>query len=234
VPKQRSPRRGLVGIATLAVGLILSLTLAPSAHAAESPAESFVARDTTTAGAQTDSTESTVTADLITLVQDGRASANAGTSAETTNLGLAVEAGGYLTVDYVVEDLTQANNGSVRFFAYYEPNADTWSTAPDLVAVAGNELYGESLILHIPVDGVIGTVGVVYDTSYPSQGDVTFAGLAYGPPDPLVSNIPLSFIAGATPEPADPEANDFGKAVAEYVKANGRPPEHANAKGLQE
>jgi hypothetical protein len=233
VPKQRSPRRGLVGIVTLAVGLILPLTLTPSAHAAESPAESFVARDTTTAGVQTDSTESTVTADLITLVQDGRASANAGTSAETMNLGLEVKEDDYLTVDYTVQDPSQANNGSVRFFAYYTQNANTWSTAPDVVAVASNEIVGgESLILHMPHDGTIGTVGVVYDTSYFSTGQVTFGGLGHGPADQSNTVIPLSFVAGVQPEPGD--GRDFGQAVADYVKANGRPPEHANAKGLQE
>ena len=152
------------------VGGLLLLGTAP-AHATEAP---FVAYDTAAGGTQSASTVSTVTADTVTLVQDGRVSAAAGTSAETSNLGIEVEAGDTITVDYALTDGADFASGAVRLFIYYSPDADTWATAPDQVAVA-DALTGTLSIT--ATGGTIGTAGVVYDTSNPSMGTATFTGL---------------------------------------------------------
>lgn len=174
------------------VGGLLLLGIAP-AHATEAP---FVAYDTAAGGAQTASTVSTVTADIVTLVQDGRVSAAAGTSAETSNLGIEVAAGDTITVEYALTDGADFASGAVRLFIYYSPGADTWATAPDQVAVADASTGTLSITA---TGGTIGTAGVVYDTSNPSHGKATFTGLT-------VADEPVPFLP-KEPDP-DPDPGD--------------------------
>lgn len=176
------------------VGGLLLLGTA-QAHATEAP---FVAYDTAAGGGQTESTVSTVTADTVTLVQDGRVTAAAGTSAETSNLGIEVEAGDTITVNYALTAGADFASGAVRLFIYYSPDADTWATAPDQVAVA-DALTGTLSIT--ATGGTIGTAGVVYDTSNPSKGTATFTGLTVaGEPVPFLPKV-------ADPDP-DPDPGD--------------------------
>jgi hypothetical protein len=184
------------------VGGLLLLGTA-QAHATEAP---FVAYDTAAGGAQTQSTVSTVTADTVTLVQDGRVTAAAGTSAETSNLGIEVEAGDTITVNYALTDGADFASGAVRLFIYYSPNADTWATAPDQVAVA-DALTGTLSIT--ATGGTIGTAGVVYDTSNPSQGKATFTGLTVaGEPVPFLPKVPDP---DPDPDPGDDDGDDTDK-----------------------
>lgn len=171
-------------------GGLLLFGAAP-AHATETP---FVAWDTTSSGEQTASTVSTVAADTVTLVRDGRDTATAGTSAETSNLGADVAAGEVITVDYALTDGADFASGAVRLFIYYTPDADTWNVAPDQVATADASSGTLSITA---TGGTIGTAGVVYDTSNPSNGAATFSRLT-------VAGKPVSFLPGTDEEDPDP------------------------------
>lgn len=179
-------------IASLAV---IMLGAAGIASATEQP---FVPVDTAAGGAQTDSTVSSVTSDTVILVQDGRATATAGTSAETANLGIEVAAGDTITVDYALSDGATSDLGAVRLFIYYSADADTWNQAPDQFVAADSD----SGTLSITADGgTIGTAGVVYDTSNPSTGTATFSGLT-------VVGEAVPFLPVAEPEPEPCEWDD--------------------------
>ena len=159
--------RKFIIAALAATGLLLG---AVQAQATEAP---FTPYDTAAGGAQSASDVSTVTADTVTLVQDGRDTATAGTSAETSNLGIEVQAGDTITVDYALADGASPAAGAVRLFIYYSTDADTWNTAPDQVAIADADSGTLSITA---TGGTIGTAGVVYDTSNPSTGEATFTG----------------------------------------------------------
>jgi hypothetical protein len=175
----------------------LALALAP-AVAAVATTEAFVAYDTAAGGAQSASAHSTVTADVVTLTwADGEDASAAGTSAETTNLGVEVAAGDSITVDYALLDGASAAAGAVRLFVYYSAGADTWSTAPDDVAIAPADGDSGTLSITASQDGTLGTVGVVYDTSNGGvEGSVTFTGLK-------VAGASVPFLPVSQPEPCE-------------------------------
>ena len=102
-----------------------------------------------------------MTADTVTLKQDGRDTAAAGTSAETINLDIEVAAGEAITVDFALTDGADHAAGAVRLFIYYTEGADTWNVAPDQ-SVAADAADGTLSIT--ATGGTIGTAGVVYDT----------------------------------------------------------------------
>lgn len=119
-------------------------------------------------------------------------SGDVGTSAETSNLDLAVETGDVVSVDVTLTDGASATAGAVRLFVYDHPDADTLTEAPTVFAAATGP---GTLDLVVPFTGTIGTMGLVYDASNPSTGDAVFSDLTVG--DVLVSFDP----APALPEP---------------------------------
>jgi LPXTG-motif cell wall-anchored protein len=175
----------------------LALVLAPATLAAAT-AEPFVAYDTDAGGGQSASAHSTVAADAVTLTWAAEEDASeAGTSAETSDLGVEVTAGDTISVDYALLDGASAAAGAVRLFAYYDVGADTWSTAPDEVAAAPADVAAGTLSITAGQDGTLGTVGVVYDTSNGGvEGSVTFTALT-------VAGESVPFLPAPPPVPCE-------------------------------
>src|SRR5690606_24987285 len=126
---------------------------------------------------------SSVTGSTVPLVQDGRDTATAGTSAEPPNLGIEVDAASQLAVTFEASGGASSAANGILLFVYYSPNADTWSQAPDVSTGASSD--SGTLTLSVPAGVVLGTVGVVYDN--PDHGTVTFTGLSLnGEPVPFL------------------------------------------------
>jgi LPXTG-motif cell wall-anchored protein len=172
--------------------------------AAASPTESFEPIDTAAGGVQSVSAHSTVSETEVNLtwMDDEEASA-LGTSAESTNLGIEVEAGEEITVDYALTDGANSNTTAVRLFIYYSPDADTWNDAPDQSTPAPDGDTPDSGTLTIAATGgTIGTAGVVYDTSNGGvEGTVVFTNLT-------VAGESVPFIAPPPPPPESCEWDD--------------------------
>jgi hypothetical protein len=122
-----------------------------------------------------------------------------GTSIETTNLGVDVEAGDVITVHYELKDGALTDAGAIRAFYYDHPDGDTLHEAPTaFVAADGSGV----LELTVIADGTIGTLGLTYDASNVSAGTVTFSTLK-------VNDTKVRFLAPVeeTPSP-EPTASE--------------------------
>jgi hypothetical protein len=245
VPKQRSPRRGLVGIVTLAVSLILSLTLAPSANAGLGDVEitevvgQWEALDTDDGTGNpypgTWSTEAIVSPSFEsgfdsaleahltwnaasgTGTFEGEFSPNLGTSLEIADLNQEIPAGTDVSVGWHLSDGATYVAGAPRIFVeidgtYYNSFGNEWSDE------SGGAIFG------LPA-GTVGHVGIVYDNGVP--GTVNVHG-----PFRFFNDGELHVLFPSAPT-TPTEANAFGKEVSAYVKENGGPPPHANAKASQ-
>lgn len=114
-----------------------------------------------------------------------------GTSAETTNLGIE---GDTVTVDVIFNEESGAlpDAGAVRLFAYDHADGDTLTEAPQQVAVATGD--GQLTLDTSAFAGPIGTLGMTYDASNDSAGDVIFKNLQ-------VDGETVSFRLHAEPDP---------------------------------
>lgn len=178
----------------LAVGA-LALGGPAQAQAEHFPVGGWAAIDTGAGGIRSASTQTTVVASTVagvTWVPGDTASA-LGTSLETPDVGLPVKAGDTISVDFVLLGGADPAGESVRLFYYSPANADTWAVGPTAYAAASDDgsTYG-TLTITVAADGVVGTLGMVYDTSNGGvEGtvrftDLTVAGtlvLFVGPPD---------------------------------------------------
>lgn len=188
--------------ALASMGLVLFGTITAQADHTTVFAEApWAAVDTAAGGAESASSTSTIVDETTAAAtwQAGNDASAAGTSVVTSNLNYEVAAGQTISVDYALEDGASAAAGSVRLFVYYTPDADTWGQAPDQVAVAGDGVETGTLSFAAS-GGVIGTVGLVYDTSNGGvEGTVRFTNLSID--DQLVSFL-------AAPEPDPDPTND--------------------------
>lgn len=200
--------------AVAAMGLAgAAVTLAAPAHADEGhfPAGGWTLYDTTIGGdvdwadcdpgpTRTDASKSTIidptTVDL-TAPTDAPAPPHYGTSIETGSLGLG---GDTVTVDYELSGDASFAAGAVRLFIYSTNDADTDCTAPD--ALASADAMSGTLTVSVP-GGVIGTLGLVYDSSNGGTGGtVRFSNLR-------VDDTLVLFQKPAEPEPEpEPEPTD--------------------------
>lgn len=97
-----------------------------------------------------------------------------GTSIETTNLGIDVEAGDVITVHYELKDGATVDTGAIRMFYCDHPDGDTIHVGPTASVTADGS---GTLQLQVLADGTIGTFGLTYDASNVSAGTVTFSSL---------------------------------------------------------
>jgi hypothetical protein len=97
-----------------------------------------------------------------------------GTSIETTNLGVDVEAGDVITVHYELKDGAAVDDGAIRMFYYDHPDGDTIHVGPTAFVAADGS---GTLQLQVLADGTIGTFGLTYDATNASAGTVTFSSL---------------------------------------------------------
>lgn len=176
----------------------LGLAVATPTAAQEEPVctdSLWIAQDTGATGVQTVSTVSEVGEDITLTWEAGHLTSAAGTSAENLNLGVPVTAGDTISVDYELVDGADPAAGSVRLFVYYAPNSDTWTTAPDqFVAAPDDGSLSGTLEITGDTTGVIGTIGVVYDTSNGGvEGTVVFSNL-------MVAGDVVSFVCDAPPD----------------------------------
>lgn len=101
-----------------------------------------------------------------------------GTSYETTDLALAVEAGDVISVEYELSHVDNALAGAVRMFAYDSVGADTLNVAPTFgPAIAPTSGTTGTLVLPFAADDTIGTFGLTYDASNDTEGTVTWTNL---------------------------------------------------------
>lgn len=122
-----------------------------------------------------------------TTVKLTKPAAEIGTSAETSNLGLELEAGQSITVEYDATDDASPENGAIRMFWYSAPNGDTGSDGDAPTGgVAIATAHSGTLTLLIEADTTVGTMGLTYDASNNSHGSVTFTNLTAG-------NTPIVF-----------------------------------------
>jgi hypothetical protein len=145
---------------------------------------------------------------------EGEFSPNLGTSLEIENLGLELQANSGVAVNWTLTDGAAYTAGGPRIFVeidgvYYNS--------------FGNVDSGEdgATIFGLPA-GTVGHVGVAYDNGV--SGTVNLGVFHFFD---STGDVQVLYPDGST---TGPEANEFGQSVAAYVKENGGPPPHANAK----
>jgi len=141
--------------------------------------------------------ESTII-DEFTVVLE-KPSGNIGTSIETTDLNLTVDVDTEMIVQYSLSAGASFDAGAIRMFYYDSPDQNTILDVPtDSVAAGGPE---GSLIINVPAYTTIGTMGLTYDASNNSAGNVTFANL-------YVGDVAILFLEPAAPPTTAPPTPD--------------------------
>lgn len=202
--------RKLITTSAIAALGVVGLAAPSWAHDGWHAVEPWRAIDTASDGEQTDSEHSHIpfshSAEAVWV--DGEPASAGGTSIETPNLGLDVEAGDVVEVDYALLDGADPSSGSARLFIYMRPDADTVTERPDeFVAVPDDALPSGKISLTVPEDGTIGTAGVVYDTSNGGvEGTVRFADMIVD--DQLVSFLPPPEVESQKPKAKQYECSD--------------------------
>ena len=115
----------------------------------------------------------TVTVVNTSGVKLTKASADQFASLEAADLGVVVHEGDTVTVDYALMSGADFAAGAVRLFVYDKANADTMTEAPKAFVAA--ESTSGTLSIEVGFNGVLGTAGLVYDSSNASVGTVSFS-----------------------------------------------------------
>lgn len=143
--------------------------------------------------------ESEVVDETTVVLDKPLAVPDVGTSIETTNLNLTVDAETTMTVNMSPSTPDVFAAGAVRMFYYDSPDADTVTDAPTQTVLG--QPGDTSLSITVPAGTTIGTMGLTYDASNPSVGAVTFSNLMVGDTDIL-------FLEPATPVSPSPSPSD--------------------------
>ena len=148
-----------------------------------------------------------------------------GTSLETNNLGLSVEDGSVVSVNYELIDGADPSDGSVRLFLYFDGGTSTPgnrpATAPDYMAFAPVGPTSGTLSV-ITDEGTIGYMGLVYDTSNGGgvEGTVRFTNLSVN--EELVSFLPEPTPAPTTDVCANIDGDQAGVPDGLHLDASGQ------------
>lgn len=178
---------------------MLGFAAPAAAHDGHHAVEPWQAIDTDDAFAQSPSDHSVIvdsfTADATWV--SGDAASTRGTSIETTNLGIEVEVGTEVSVNYELRDGASSNTTAVRLFFFVDGGPIQQVAAPDGTAP-------ESGTLTITSDqaGTIDLAGLVYDTSNGGvEGTVRFTDL-------MVGGTKVSFLPTPVATPTEPTTTD--------------------------
>lgn len=195
-------RRAIYYAVVGVVGWLLAGLVPGAAQAGELPAQPWQVLDTATNGTRAPSAHSKIVSASVAEAtwKAGEPASSGGTSIETANLALPVKAGDKVTVGYELVDGASPAAGAVRLFYYDKPDANTLTEAPTKFAYVPNDgPTSGTLTIEVEADGVVGTAGLVYDTSNGGvPGTVRFASLKVAgkavdfvaPPPPARRNDP--------------------------------------------
>lgn len=194
------------GAVALAVG-----GLAPAAFAEEVPGEGFIFAESPwdtldtgpgpgwEPGLEDPSELSTFTGPRSVELTwaEGNPESDLGTSAETTDLGVAVNATDEIVVGYELIDGASPAATAVRVFAQVDDEPIVFAAAP-----VGDD--SGTLVLELPTTGTVGHVGLVYDTSNGGvEGTVRFSDLS-------VAGESVLFVPPADPTLKQPTCTESG------------------------
>lgn len=202
---------GAFGVLALTISGALALASPAQADDEHYPDAGWLVQDTTIGPdvdwsdcdpgpTRSDAAQSAVTGPTtVELVGTGTsAPPHYGTSIETADLGLPAAIGTVVSVDYELDGADPAG-GAVRLFVYDHADGDTdCEGASEFVAAPDDGTTSGTLTIRVDWDGVIGTLGAVYDSSNNGAGGtVVFSNLR-------VDDLPVLFEEPETPPTTEP------------------------------